>query len=219
MGKNIRICPSVLAADFTRLGEELSETNSSGADMIHLDIMDGHFVPNISFGPDISRFIIENTDLPVDAHLMVKDPLFWAPRFAEIGVEYITFHDEIGIGEKGIDEIRKLGVKVGLAFNPDNSLKSLESLIDKLDLILIMTVFPGFFGQPFLEQGRKNIEKSAKLRDKLAPNVPIMVDGGINLETARLAISAGANILVVGAAFYKSPDKSAFIKQIKATIY
>ena len=211
---NIIVSPSILAADLGRLGEEVRAAEAAGAGLLHLDIMDGHFVPNISFGPAISKFAIDNCGLSADAHLMVADPLKWAPEFAKIGCRYITFHDETGDTEKKISAISALGVRVGVAFNPDNDLSILPKIIDDIDLILIMSVFPGFAGQKFLEAGLRNIEKAAELRRSASAKCLIAVDGGIDTETAPAAIAAGADILVMGSAFFHAERYGEVVERI-----
>ncbi len=212
--KRIIVSPSILAADFGRLGEEVRAAEAAGAGLLHLDIMDGHFVPNISFGPRISRFAIENCTMPAEAHLMVTDPLKWAPEFAKIGCRYITFHEETGNVHENISAIKELGVGVGVAFNPDNDLSVLPEIIGEIDLVLIMSVFPGFGGQEFLESGLKNIEKADLIRREASAKCLIAVDGGIDLKTAPSAVAAGADILVMGSAFFHAESYSAVVKQI-----
>lgn len=219
MSNGILIAPSVLAADFGNIEKEIRKTESSGVDMIHLDIMDGHFVPNISFGPKVSSFVTKATSLPCDAHLMVTDPLKWAPEFAKIGCEYITFHDEIcDSPDKAIeiaDKIREMGAKPGISYNPDNDMSSLEKIIEHIEIVLIMTVFPGFAGQEFLEEGYLNLLKADEIRNRKKPSMMIAIDGGISPDNALRVIEGGADVLVMGSAFYKAPDYAAVVKKVR----
>ncbi|RKZ31558.1 ribulose-phosphate 3-epimerase [bacterium] len=225
--KRVLVAPSILAADFSQLRVDVCLAEHAGADMLHLDIMDGHFVDNISFGPDISKIAISGSKLPAEAHLMVREPLKWAKKFKEIGCEYITFHDEavrkspksspnLEDAIRVAEEIRKEGAKVGISYNPDNDLSTLPGIIRYIDLVLIMTVYPGRAGQKFLEEGFLNLKKAASIRDKESPRVLLAVDGGINLDTAPKVIAAGADILVMGSAFFEADDYADIIRKIKA---
>ncbi len=214
--KELIVSPSILAADFGRLGGEVRAVQSAGAGLLHLDIMDGHFVPNISFGPKVSSFAKKNCEIPAEAHLMVTDPLKWAPGFAKIGCEFISFHDEVGRVDETIEALRALGVRPGIAYNPDNDMASLERIVEDIDIVLIMTVFPGFAGQSFLEAGFENLKRAVAIRDRSAKKPLIAVDGGINLETARRVVKAGADILVMGSALFESKDYAETIRTVKS---
>jgi len=212
----IVLAPSILSADFAKLGDELAAAGNAGADMIHLDIMDGHFVPNISFGPPVVGSIIGETHLPMDAHLMISDPVRYGKKFAESGVDIITAHIEI---LKSIADWRmfrrEMKAQVGISINPPTKLADTAAIVDNFEMILIMSVNPGFSGQKFIPDVLGKIEAIANEveRNKLARF--IAVDGGINFETAKLARDAGANFLVAGNAFFKANDYSTAVKRIK----
>ena len=195
MKKEIIIAPSLLAADFSRLTEEVKAIENTKAKWLHLDVMDGNFVPNISFGADIIKAIRKNSNLYFDAHLMIENPEWYIDTIADAGVESISIHVEATKHlDRALQLIKKRGLKAGVAINPATDIAFLDNIYEKLDLILVMTVNPGFGGQKFLTQ---MLEKIRKIRNKF-PHIDIQVDGGINNETAKLVIEAGANILVAG---------------------
>ena len=195
MKKEIIIAPSLLAADFSKLKEEVKSIENTKAKWLHLDVMDGNFVPNISFGADIVKAIRKDSNLYFDAHLMIENPEWYIDTMADAGVQSISIHVEATKHlDRALQLIKARGLKAGVAINPATDIAFLDNIYEKLDLILVMTVNPGFGGQKFLNQ---MIEKIRKVRNKF-PHIDIQVDGGINNETAKLVIEAGANILVAG---------------------
>ena len=195
MKKEIIIAPSLLAADFSRLTEEVKAIENTKAKWLHLDVMDGNFVPNISFGADIIKAIRKNSNLYFDAHLMIENPEWYIDTIAVAGVQSISIHVEATKHlDRALQLIKNRGLRAGVAINPATDIAFLDNIYEKLDLILVMTVNPGFGGQKFLNQ---MIEKIRKIRNKF-PHIDIQVDGGINNETAKLVIEAGANVLVAG---------------------
>lgn len=208
----VKIAPSLLAADFADLKNEIIRLNEAKADAIHLDIMDGNFVPNLTFGPCVVKAIRPYTKLPFDVHLMVKNPDEMLEWFALAGADFITVHAEVCPHlDKTIDAIHALGLKAGVSLNPSTSENVLEYVIDKLDLILVMTVNPGFGGQDFMEN---QLEKISKIRKLIASrDIILSVDGGINPMTAAEATAAGADMLVAGTAVFAGGD---YLKNINA---
>lgn len=195
MKKEIIIAPSLLAADFSRLTEEVKAIENTKAKWLHLDVMDGNFVPNISFGADIIKAIRKNSNLYFDAHLMIENPEWYIDTIADAGVQSISIHVEATKHlDRALQLIKNRGLRAGVAINPATDIAFLDNIYEKLDLILVMTVNPGFGGQKFLNQ---MLEKIRKIRNKF-PHIDIQVDGGINNETAKLVIEAGANVLVAG---------------------
>jgi len=210
----IAVSPSILAADFSNLAKEIELIESGGADYIHLDIMDGNFVPNISFGLDVLRAIRKSTKLPLDVHLMVSNPGQYIPNFVSSGADIISIHYESVVHlDRTVGMVKDSGAKVGLALNPATSENVLEYILDKLDLVLVMTVNPGFVGQKFLGGQLKKIEKIKKMINNT--NVKLEVDGGINDKNAKAVISAGADILVAGSYIFKSSDYEKAIRLLK----
>ena len=215
MKKNILISPSVLAADFSKLGEEIQLVSEEGADLIHLDVMDGHFVPNLSFGADIIKGIRGFSNLPFDVHLMIENPEHYVDAYVESGANFITVHPEATPHIHSVlQKIHKAGVKAGIALNPGTPIEALENVIDIIDLILVMTVNPGFGGQSFLSSQLPKISKIRTIIDDGGHSIDLSVDGGINPITAKLAIDAGANILVAGTSIFKAGDET-YSKSIK----
>jgi ribulose-phosphate 3-epimerase len=201
------IAPSILSADFTCLGKELSAVENAGADWIHIDVMDGRFVPNITYGPIIVQACKRVTSLPLDVHLMIEKPEAIIPDFAKAGADYISVHAETCPHlHRTLQQIRELGVKPGVALNPATPLSFIEHIADQLDFVLIMSVNPGFGGQKFIES---SIEKIKALSDLLAQKNPfaiIQVDGGINADTIAAVARAGASCFVAGSAIFNTPD-------------
>ena len=209
MKNNILISPSVLAADFSKLGDEVQSVSEMGADFIHLDIMDGHFVPNLSFGADIVRVIRPYSNLPFDVHLMITNPEIYISSYVNAGANLITVHPESTSHIHSVlQQIKKSGIKAGVALNPGTPLEVLDNIIDVTDLVLVMTVNPGFGGQSFLLSQLAKISKIRSIIDKENYSIDLSVDGGINAKTAALAIDAGANVLVAGTSIFKSKDKT-----------
>jgi ribulose-phosphate 3-epimerase len=201
-----KIAPSLLAADFARLGEQVLEVAKAGADRLHMDIMDGMFVPNISFGPLVLQSVSKVTNLPLETHLMIHEPDRYLEDFAKAGASTLIVHAEGAIHlHRTLERIRSLNIKVGVAINPATPVAVLEPIIDMTDLVLIMTVNPGFGGQKFLERTISKIADVRKRIDQLGLNTELEVDGGIDPKTAPYAVAAGANVLVAGSAVFGSP--------------
>ncbi len=203
----IAIAPSILSADFARLGEQVAEAGAAGADRIHVDVMDGHFVPNITIGPVVVRALRRATHLPLEAHLMIAEPDRYVEAFADAGADGLTVHVEGAIHlHRTLEAIRGLGKRVGLALNPATPATTLEDVLPELDLVLVMTVDPGFGGQDFIASTLPKIRRVRELIDRTRPACELEVDGGIHPATAPLVIEAGARVLVAGSAVFQDPD-------------
>ena len=203
--KKIQISPSILAGDFSKLGSEIKKLEDGGADMIHVDVMDGHFVPNLTIGPPVIKSLRKYTNLPFDVHLMISPVHKYIKNFSEAGADIITIHPEATKNIKdSVDLIKSLGKKVGLSLNPDTQIETIEKYLKDINLVLVMTVYPGFGGQKFISKILDKIKSLKKIKDEKNFNFEIEVDGGINFENNKLVIQAGANILVSGTTIFKN---------------
>lgn len=213
--RKVLIAPSILSADFSKLSDEIRAVETAGADWIHIDVMDGHFVPNLTVGPVVVHSIRKVTSLFLDVHLMITDPRTYAPQFAESGADSITFHVEaVSKPEEMIKAIKALGKKVGMSLRPKTPLSAVLPYISLLDLVLVMTVEPGFGGQKFMADMLPKVAGLKKESEKTNPNLKIEVDGGINAETAPLTVNEGANVLVAGNSIFAQANRSKAIQKI-----
>tara|TARA_Y100000590_G_scaffold362187_1_gene419217 strand:+ start:33 stop:692 length:660 start_codon:yes stop_codon:yes gene_type:complete len=202
--KKIKISPSILSADFSQLGKEINNLEKGGADLIHVDVMDGHFVPNLTIGPPVIKALRKYTKLPFDVHLMITPVHKYIKDFADAGSDIITIHPEATKDLKeSIFHIKELNKKVGVSLNPDTKINEIETLLSNIDLVLIMSVFPGFGGQKFIPETINKIKELKKIKDKNNYTFDIEVDGGINFSNSKDVINAGANILVSGTTIFK----------------
>ena len=203
--KKIQISPSILSADFSQLGNEIKKLSDAGADMIHVDVMDGHFVPNLTIGPPVIKDLKKYSSIPFDVHLMISPVHQYIEAYAEAGADIITIHPEATNDlQSSIDKINKLNKKVGVSLNPDSKINLIEKNLDQIDLVLIMSVNPGFGGQKFMPEVLDKIKNLVRIRKERNLNFDIEIDGGINFNNCKLAIEAGANIIVSGTTIFKS---------------
>ena len=204
---SIKIAPSILSADFGQLGSEIKKLEKAGADMIHIDVMDGHFVPNLTVGPPVIKTLRKYTKLPFDVHLMISPVHKYIKDYAEAGADIITIHPEATDNlQESIKHIKNFGKKVGVSLNPNTQIDIIEKLLVEINLVLIMSVHPGFAGQKFIPNVLDKIKELKKIKDEKNLNFDIEVDGGINFDNSKLVIEAGANILVSGTTIFKNNE-------------
>ncbi len=215
--RKIKIAPSFLSANFSIAGEEVKKITENGADLLHLDVMDGSFVKNISFGPKFIKEIRPYSDIIFDAHLMIVNPWNYIRQFAEAGADIITVHHE-ACGDRlkeTLKAIKDLGVKCGAVINPNTEVKEIESVIDECDMLLLMSVYPGFGGQKFIPDVLPKIEQARKLIEKTGKDIDLQIDGGITKENVKLVKDAGANVIVAGSTVYNEPDRAKVIRELR----
>ena len=211
-----RLATSILSADFSKLGEEISTIEKAGADIIHVDVMDGHFVPNISYGAVVMKSLLGKTKMPFDVHLMIENVDRYIDEFVTENTEYITVHQEVCMHlHRTIDHIKSKGIKAGVSINPATPISSLENILEYVDLVLVMSVNPGFGGQKFIESSLEKIRKLKRIREENRYNFVIEVDGGVNLENGRKLVKAGADILVAGSSVFAADDVVKRVEKFK----
>lgn len=217
--REIKIAPSILSADFARLGEELKKVEDAGADWIHIDVMDGHFVPNITIGPFVAEAVKKATSLPLDVHLMIERPEDYISAFADAGADIITVHAEACSHlHRTIQQIKEAGKKAGVSLNPSTPLVMAECILADIDLLLIMSVNPGFSGQKFIPSVMEKIREARRMLDKIGSNAYLEVDGGIKLDNIAEAASAGADMFVSGSGIFGTQDYKKTIEEMKKRI-
>jgi ribulose-phosphate 3-epimerase len=217
---SVAVAPSLLACDFSRLAEEIRRVEDAGVEFLHLDVMDGHFVPNLTFGPLLVGAIDRVATVTLDAHLMIENPSKYIGAFVEAGADIVTIHVEAeGVDvSRDLRAIREAGAKAGLAFNPDRTLDDAAPYLDAIDLLLVMSVFPGFGGQSFMESALPQVEAAAAIRERRGLGFAIEIDGGINPQTAARARDAGVDILVAGTAIFRQDDYATAVAAIRGPL-
>jgi ribulose-phosphate 3-epimerase len=214
--QGVSIAPSILSADFARLADEVARVEAGGADLLHVDVMDGHFVPNLTLGPPIVECLRKATRLPLDVHLMITNAAAFIPAFVEAGANYLTVHVEACPHlHRTVQSIKECGVKAGVTLNPATSLSTIEEILGEVDLVLIMSVNPGFGGQQFIPSTLEKIARARRMIDQCGSHALLEVDGGVKVENAAEIIAAGADILVSGSAIFDSPDYASTMKAMR----
>jgi ribulose-phosphate 3-epimerase len=212
----MKIAPSILSADFRQLGDEIQAVEKAGADWLHVDIMDGHYVPNITIGPFVVEWVRKATRMPLDVHLMITDPDKYAPEFIKAGADWVSVHpDTCKDPVKSLERIRELGAKASIAVNPDVPLEKVEPYLGHTDMLLMMTVFPGFAGQAFIEDVLAKIQKARKLINERKLPILIEADGGIKADNIQRVVEAGAEVIVSGSGIFKTSDYAATIRKMR----
>lgn len=215
----MKIAPSILAADFSKLADEVKDVEAAGADIIHIDVMDGHFVPNISMGQFIVEAVRKVTNLPLDVHLMIENPARYISEFIQAGADYLTVHIEADPHiHRTVQEIRRLGAKPGVVLNPGTPASLISGIIEEVDMVLVMSVNPGFGGQTFIKGVLPKIREIEQMAARLGVKIDIEVDGGINAETVKLCKEAGANVFVAGSAIFSKADRKRAIDELRHQI-
>ena len=219
MEQKIYIAPSILSADLLKLEEQVKLVADNGADLIHIDVMDGHFVPNLTFGPNMVAAVKRVTNIPLDVHLMITNPDRYVEDYARAGADILTVHQEVCHHlHRVIQQIHAAGMKAGVSLNPSTPVAMIEDVITDVELVLVMSVNPGFGGQQFIPRSLEKISQVKMMAEKAGKQLMIEVDGGINPETARLVVESGANVLVAGNAIFKQPDIVAAMNDIKKAV-
>jgi ribulose-phosphate 3-epimerase len=216
MARPILIAPSILSADFARLADEVAAVERAGADLLHIDVMDGHFVPNLTVGPPIVEAVRKVTKLPLDVHLMITNADWFIPEFARAGADYLTVHVEACPHlHRTIQSIKEQGVKAGVTLNPATPVQSLQEILADVDLVLIMSVNPGFGGQKFIDSCLTKVKTARQMLDRIGSNALLEVDGGVKADNAAQVLAAGADVLVAGSAIFSSQDYAATIAALR----